>query len=252
MVESIDRLKSLISNKNGLARSNLFRVKLPSIPGASSEEMNILCKDVSLPGRQIVTNERRIGMELAKVPYGYAVTDISLTFHVLNDYGVKEYFETWQNLAVNQNRYEVGYQKSSIGSPGYARDVIIEQFRKVPRLPRRFTNEFRDENGLTQFLPRLSDIDLVQNIFGLQDQINDLVVYKCRLIDAFPTTLNGIQLNNELDGVVELNVQLSYTNWDSPFVLSPSNVKDALTSTVRSALTTTVNNTIVGFIDELI
>jgi len=27
--------------------------------------------------------------------------------------------------------------------------------------------------------------------------------------------MNAIQLNNELDGILELNVQLSYTNWRS-------------------------------------
>lgn len=240
MVQSIDRFKSLINNKNGLARSNLFRVKLPSLPGARSEEMNILCKDVNLPGRQILTNERQIGMQNVKVPYGYAVQDVSMTFHVLNDYGVKEYFETWQNLAVNQNRYEVGYQK---GVGGYARDVEIEQFRKVKRLPRRFTEEFRSETGLQQFLPRLSDFEIVQDVFGLQDQLNDLVIYRCKLIDAYPTGLNAIQLNNELDGVVELNIQMSYTNWTTPFVLSPSNIKDAIA--------TKISSTIVGFVDDL-
>lgn len=240
MVQSIDQFKSLINNKNGLARSNLFRVKLPSLPGARSEEMNILCKDVNLPGRQILTNERQIGMQNVKVPYGYAVQDVSMTFHVLNDYGVKEYFETWQNLAVNQNRYEVGYQK---GVGGYARDVEIEQFRKVKRLPRRFTEEFRSETGLQQFLPRLSDFEIVQDVFGLQDQLNDLVIYRCKLIDAYPTGLNAIQLNNELDGVVELNIQMSYTNWTTPFVLSPSNIKDAIA--------TKISSTIVGFVDDL-
>ena len=240
MVQTIDRFKSLINNKNGLARSNLFRVKLPSLPGARSEEMNILCKDVNLPGRQILTNERQIGMQNVKVPYGYAVQDVSMTFHVLNDYGVKEYFETWQNLAVNQNRYEVGYQK---GVGGYARDVEIEQFRKVKRLPRRFTEEFRSETGLQQFLPRLSDFEIVQDVFGLQDQLNDLVIYRCKLIDAYPTGLNAIQLNNELDGIVELNIQMSYTNWTTPFVLSPSNIKDAIA--------TKISSTIVGFVDDL-
>ena len=240
MAQSIDQFKSLINNKNGLARSNLFRVKLPSLPGATSEEMNILCKDVNLPGRQILTNERQIGMQTAKVPYGYAVQEVSMTFHVLNDYGVKEYFETWQNLAVNQNRYEVGYQR---GVGGYARQVEIEQFRKVKRLPRRFTNEFRSETGLQQFLPKLNDFEIVQDIFGIQDQLNDLVIYRCKLIDAFPTSMNAIQLNNELDGIVELNIQMSYTNWETPFVLSPSNIKDAIASKISS--------TIVGFVDEL-
>jgi hypothetical protein len=239
MVQSIDQFKSMISSKQGLARTNLFRVKLPSLPGGTSEEMNILCKDVQLPGRQILTNERQIGMQNIKVPYGYAVQDVSMTFHVLNDYGVKEYFETWQNLAVNQNRYEVGYQK---GHGGYARDIEIEQFKKVQRLPRRFTQEFKSTNSITQFLPKLSDFQIAKDIFGIQDQLNDLVIYRCKLIDAFPSSLNAIQLNNELDGIVELNIGMSYTNWTTPFVLSPSNIKDAIS--------TKISTTIVGFIDE--
>lgn len=239
MVQTIDQFKSLISNKDGIARTNLFRVKLPSLPGATSEEMNILCKDVQLPGRQIITNERRVGLQNVKVPYGYAVTDVSLTFHVLNDYGVKEYFETWQNLAVNQNAYQISYQR---GPGGYARDVEIEQFKRVQRLPRRFTEKISD-NGIKKFFPRLNDFEIAQDIFGLQDQLSDLVVYRCKLIDAFPTTVNAIQLNNELDGVTELNIQLSYTNWTSPFVLSPSNVRDAIA--------TKISSTIVGYIDNL-
>ena len=233
MVATIDRFKSLVSAKGGIARPNLFRIKFPSLPGATSEEVNILCKDVQLPGRQIMTNERRIGMQLEKVPYGYAVGDISATFHVMNNYGIKEYFETWQNLAVNQQTKEIGYQSD------YAVQVEIEQFQKVKNLPQRFKSEF--DNSL---LPRLSDIDIVSQLFSLGDQLNDLVVYRCKLIDAFPTSMTAIQLNNDLDGIVELNVQLSYTNWETPFVMSPSNVSNALQSSIR--------NTIVGFINNII
>ena len=231
MVATIDKFKSLISAKGGMARPNLFRIKFPSLPGATAEEVNILCKDVQLPGRQIMTNERRIGLQLEKVPYGYAVGDISVTFHVLNNYGIKEYFETWQNLAVNQQTKEIGYQSE------YARNIEIEQFQKVQRLPNRFRSEF--DNSL---LPRLSDIDIVQQFFSVGDQLNDLVVYRCKLIDAFPSTMTAIQLNNDLDGIVELNVQLSYTNWETPFVLSPSNVRDSIQSSIRSTLVGFVNN----------
>jgi len=233
MVATIDKFKSLISAKGGIARPNLFRIKFPSLPGATAEEVNILCKDVQLPGRQIVTNERRIGLQLEKVPYGYAVGDISVTFHVMNNYGIKEYFETWQNLAVNQQTKEIGYQSE------YARNIEIEQFQKVQRLPNRFRSEF--DNSL---LPRLSDIDIVQQFFSVGDQLNDLVVYRCKLIDAFPSTMTAIQLNNDLDGIVELNIQLSYTNWETPFVLSPSNVKDSIQSSIRSTLVGFVNNLI--------
>jgi len=223
---AIDQFKSLVSNKGGMARPNLFRIKFPSLPGATSEEINILCKDVQLPGRQIMTNERRIGLQLEKVPYGYAVNDVSVTFHVLNDYGIKEYFETWQNLAVNQQTKEIGYQSD------YARDVEIEQFRKVTKLPNTVRSEF------------LSDIDIVNQFFDIGDQLNDLVVYKCKLIDAFPATMNAIQLNNDLDGITELNIQLSYTNWETPFVLSPTNIRDTIQSSIR--------NTLVGFINNIL
>ena len=33
------------------------------------------------------------------------------------------------------------------------------------------------------------------------------------LENAFPTTMGAIELNNELDGLVQIQVQLSYTKW---------------------------------------
>ena len=236
---SINQFKSLVNAKNGIARSNLFRVKLPSLPGATMEELNVLCKDVQLPGRQVLTNDRRIGMQLEKVPYGYAVTDISFTFHVLNDYGVKEYFETWQNLAVNQNTYEVGYQR---GPSGYARQVEIEQFKKVMSLPPRHTSSSSNKGIFPNIGSVLNDTEIVQNFYGLADELSDMTVYKVKLIDAYPTTMNAVQLNNELDGVTELNISMSYTNWETPFIRSPSNIKDA----IRSKISTSI----VGFIND--
>ena len=49
-------------------------------------------------------------------------------------------------------------------------------------------------------------------------QVNSLLsssnnIYTCQIIDAYPTTVNAINFNNELDGMVELNVQLSYRKW---------------------------------------
>jgi hypothetical protein len=41
------------------------------------------------------------------------------------------------------------------------------------------------------------------------------VIYTCKLEKAFPTTVNAINLNNEQNGLVELNVQLSYRNWST-------------------------------------
>lgn len=190
-MDTIDQFKSLVSSKGGVARANVFRVRLPSLPGvASSRDISLLCKDVQLPGRQILTNERRIGLQFEKVAYGYAVQDINMTFHVMNDYGIKKYFETWQNLAVDQTSFEVGYYND------YTFQIVIDQLKKGVTLP---TYSFG--NLLDLFTPRTVTV------------ANDQIIYSCQLTNAFPTTMNAIQLNNDQDGIVELNVQLSYKNW---------------------------------------
>ena len=172
---SIEDLKSLISSKGGASRSNLFKVDLPPLAGVTKEELNIICRDVQLPGRQILTRERIIGLQTRKIAYGFAQEDVSITFLLLNDYGAKRYFEVWQNLAINQQTFEIGYKKD------YSRPVSIYQL---------------DQLGRT--------------------------VYKCDLLEAFPTTINTIPLNNEENGLVEVNVQLSYTNWVPTFYENPA------------------------------
>jgi hypothetical protein len=168
MVASIDQMKGLISTRGGVARSNLFNVILPSDFGLDGPELNILCRDVQLPGRQILTRERQLGLQRRKIAYGFAQEDVSMTFQLLNDYGAKRYFENWKNTVVDQDTFEIGYHAD------YVRDVTIQQLDK-----------------------------------------NSRVVYTCRLLEAFPTTLTTIQLNNEQDSLLEVNVQLSYTNWES-------------------------------------
>ena len=114
--------------------------------------------------------------------------DISMTFYVMNDYTIREYFEEWQNRVVNQNTFEIGYNNE------YTRDVTIAQLKR----------------GTALELP-------IDKFFGLNVDIDtrsaDSKVYECKLLGAYPTTMNQIELNNELDGLVQLNIQLSYRNW---------------------------------------
>ena len=161
----VDEFKSLVSQKGGMARANQYEVILPRINNVDPFDLNILCKEARLPGRQMTTSERTIGLHQQKVGYGYAVTDVNMVFHVLNDYGARKYFEAWQSLVVNPNTYDVGYLNT------YAKSVKVWQLT----------------NG--------------KRVFGIE------------LMKAYPTTLDGITLNNEADGIVELNVTFSYKNW---------------------------------------
>ena len=123
-VQTIDDLKALISKKGGVARSNVFAVALPPIAGLRSRELNLLCSNVNLPGRQIMTQERDIGLITQKVANNQAYDDVSLTFRCLNDYGIREYFEAWQNLCIDQASLEVGYLNE------YAFNIKIHQLAR--------------------------------------------------------------------------------------------------------------------------
>lgn len=231
-VNNIDELKGLISQKKGIARGNIYRVFLPSLPGASASEVNLLCTGVSLPGRQIMTQERKIGLVNQKVAYDQAYDDVQLNFLLLNDYGIRNYFETWQNLAINQNTYEVGYLNE------YTFDVRIQQLAKgfglpvyqtslgLPKLPALIQNR----------LPKIGPFDIARGVLDIDFITGDQVVYEVILQQAFPTTLNSIELSNSMEDIMELGIQLSYRNWKSATTSRTTN--QSFTNTVIGTLAT--------------
>ena len=123
MTLKIDDFKSQVGKGGGIAMGNLYKIFLPPING-DAREMNLLCKATSLPGRQILSTEKQMGLTVSKIAYGYANEDVTLTFHCLNDMKIKEYFETWQNLAVNQENQEIGYFNE------YTHPIIIQAYKK--------------------------------------------------------------------------------------------------------------------------
>ena len=206
MASSVDELKALANTKLGFARPNRFLVTFPTSfggsggilgsvlgllniggGGASGRELNILCSNTTLPAKVTLTSERRIGMEFQKVAYGYAVDDVSMTFYLMNDYGVKEYFDAWRNSAIPEdggNAFTSNYKSS------YAKSITIHQLRQP----------------LKGFSRQVGPIR-----FGLG--LGGGSVYSVELIEAFPVATSAIELNNELDGLVQLTVTFAYTNW---------------------------------------
>ena len=208
---SVDDLKTLANTKLGFAKANQFLVEmpplgssnsggfggflaslfsLPSIPGIienepTSREMNFLCSQVQLPGKQILTTDRRIGAESQKIAYGYAVPEVAMTFYLMNDYGIKKYIDGWMRYIIDEN-YGIPAYKNE-----YQKSIRIHQLR-------------RPIAGFSTGL--LGPLNVNLDIGGGS-------AYSCELIEAFPTTMNSIELSNELDGLVQLNVSFSYTRW---------------------------------------
>jgi hypothetical protein len=120
-------------------------------------------------------------MQPETIAYGYAVPDASMSFHLLNDYGVLKFFESWKNSILDEEVGEVAYKVN------YQRDIKIHQ------LKRPISN-----NELTQ---GNVSVDFAENF-----------VYSVVLENAFPSTIQNIELTNDLDAIGEITVQIDYSN----------------------------------------
>lgn len=202
MANTIEDIKALANTKLGFARPNKFLVTMPTVGvgggllagligafsggggGASPRELNILCSNATMPAKQILTNDRRIGMEFQKIAYGYAVDDVSMTFYLMNDYGIKDYFDSWRSTILDEVGQASNYKNE------YAKTVTIHQLRQP----------------LKGFSKQLGPIRFNAGIGGGS-------VYSVDLLEAFPISSSAIELNNDLDGLVQLTVTFAYTNW---------------------------------------
>jgi len=181
---SVDVLKSIIGKRNGIARLNRFTVELPRIAGTTItlDETTVLCKTVSIPGKGIATHDRRIMTENEKIGYGYIVQEVPMTFLLLNDYGMRDYFDKWMNSIVNQENHEVSYKTE------YQKNIKIHQLR-TPIEADRFA------------------------FFGTNEINRSNKIYSVELENAFPTTLNSIDFSNDPDVIGEVSVSMAYTKW---------------------------------------
>jgi len=129
---------------SGIARPNKFRVQLPgSIDDTSGrvgsiadfnggvQDLNLLCKSCTLPMRQMLTAPRQIGMKSQEVTHGYAVQDVTFSFHEPNTYFVRNYFQAWMDKQVDLDTHELEFKKGSRGEGGYAKDVRIFQLNNA-------------------------------------------------------------------------------------------------------------------------
>jgi hypothetical protein len=188
----IDKFKSVISKRGGLAPQNRFAVymALPLISfdpqdliakvfdkGANTSgglfgindprDVSILCDSVTMPGRQIATSDLQNNLLAVKMPYTYMNDDVTFSFHITNDHFMKKYFEKWFNQIVDRRSMTIKYKSQ------YATDVIIQQL----------------------------------------DQ-RDVPVYTCTLRNAFPTTIAGYEVSNAGENQTQrMQITLAYDDW---------------------------------------
>jgi len=208
-MSDIDKLKSTISKKGGLAKANRFNVMFTPPSGSllngnlqgaiasaisgnfsaknlinDPRDISLLCDSVSIPGKQISTLDVQTVKQLVKVPYGYLTDDVSLSFLLTNDYHMKTMFDAWINNIVDNDKYCVAYKEDIVT------DVIIQQL---------------DEQNTP--------------------------IYGVKLEGAFPVTMSEIPLSNESENTISrLNVSFAYDRYvpEGPLSSTGSLIKSAL------------------------
>lgn len=141
---NIDTFKSVVSKRGGLAPANRFAVYMPMplitvdpqeiIAGffgqknsGSSDffqdprDVSILCDSVTMPGRQISTNDVNHHMLPIKMPYNYINDDVTMTFHITNDHYMKKFFDKWVDRMFDREKMLLKYRST------YVTDIIIQQ-----------------------------------------------------------------------------------------------------------------------------
>jgi hypothetical protein len=189
---NIDKLKSTIGKRGGIAKANRFKVMftppqqslLNIDPGAiftsvisgdgidlkslinDPRDISMLCESASIPGRQFSTDEVTMHKQTVKMPYGFIDEDISMTFLLTNDMYMKKMFDNWTQSIINDDTYTLGYKKD------YTTDVIIQQLNA-----------------------------------------DNKVVYGAKLENAFPITIAPIEYSNDADGISKLTVTFAYDKY---------------------------------------
>jgi len=182
-----EKLRSLIAESNGLASPNRFSVELPDVSGMTSpnalsdvlapvgmENISILCTSAQIPGKQLNVMSREIGIGTKSVANGQVFTAVNLSFYLTNEYEIRKYFQYWMNCVVTQDENDAMYAGYY---NNYVKDVTIHQL----------------ERG--------------------NDTVADSV-YSVTLVDAFPTQMELLQLNNQAQTTaMEMTVSLAYKTY---------------------------------------
>tara|TARA_B100000902_G_C27290163_1_gene906657 strand:+ start:508 stop:1152 length:645 start_codon:yes stop_codon:yes gene_type:complete len=202
MTASIDRIKSTISSRGGLARPNNFLVELPSLPGfgRANETLNMLCRQTTLPFKQIMSVPRRIGMESEEIAYGYAVENITMSFLMTNDYYARKYFDRWKDLIINEDQQIVNYKNN------YEKRIVLHQLRNsIP------STAF--DISIGQIPLGLPITNIISSIAARSGVNISTTAYSVELKNAFPKNIGEIQFSNDENVLSEMAVTIAYTNW---------------------------------------
>lgn len=200
---TIDQFKSAVGSGNGLARTNLYNVVLPSFGNIEqSRNLSLFCSSVTLPSRQLSSIERRINMDTEQVAYGYVNPNINMTFRVMNDQKVRSYFEDWQSRVIGSFSDTDGEYVATYPDD-YVQPLHVYQLRKGTALPL-YTRDFGINRGPINLNFTL-DLDI---------GTSGVATYHWIMERAYPVSItNETFSDGSKDEISEISVEFAYKRW---------------------------------------
>jgi hypothetical protein len=190
-------ITNFISNIREVARPKLFNVGI-TIPDAfkksatysrfikSSEtnlKLDLKCESTNIPGRTFATTEQKFGSNpTEKHAYHTTYNDVDMTFIITEPTG----FAARDNLPARE------------GFGLIEKDLFDEWMNWINPID---SYDFRYKKEYVS--------DIVINQFSNTGKI----IFSCTLIDAFPISVNQLDLDWSSDGYHKLNVTFAYTRW---------------------------------------
>jgi len=174
-------LGKLLNNNIGSAFRQDSKARFVAWETEGIQNLAFRCERVSLPGRIVVTSpykEANYGL-IREYPTNAVYQPVDATFLMSEDYSEKIFFELWQDLIIGPHR-----ARGDLATQHGTKDL-----------------NYMDEFTCNMTIHTFSEVG---GRSGLKE------VYNCSLQEAYPRTIQDLQLDWSSNDVVRLNVVFDY------------------------------------------
>jgi hypothetical protein len=241
MAFNVNKFISNFDKHGGYAKSSKFEVRIalpPAITGlGTTEELALQCEAAELPGYAVNTSESKIYGAPTYVAATPSFSEIQMTFICSGDFWEKKLFDSWIDYIIPKKSYLVQYKSN------YQTDIKIFQYSEGASLDQSVSRQkttlgdavvdalgesarYKTDSIISRKFGNGLKGDLLKGLagkgldalFGEQTpfSITDLdgtKIYGVQLLNAFPTTVNPLQLSWASDEIHRLQVGFRFDKW---------------------------------------
>ena len=221
MAFNVNKFISHFDSQEGFAKSSKFDVII-NVPSflmelGTSEKLSLQCETAELPGYTLNTIENKIFGAPTPIAGTPAFGDVTLSFICAGNLWEKKFFDAWLDNIIPKQTYLVNYKMN------YVTDIIIRQyseFMPIDQFELMREEALRaDKTQLGETRPSLATV-ATRTPLDPERLNKPHVSYACTLLNAFPVTVNALNLNWGTDEIHRLSVSFKFDRW-LPFKTNP-------------------------------